>query len=218
MHAYGTDDWPGFFPSVAFAKKAPYVSVTFSGVEYRGGSPSKRVGRRLGVLVMGPGEKIAKGLKGKVRHFELAPELGGPGSEYYQYWLGVMEGRFVPGHDLSFGWATPEDGPALEALRRELAAGGGRAFVYFYSTEDTDNAAAKALQNESFFDANVRTSGRLIRAIKLDRAVHAQAFTALGCSETPAVVVIDASFGSRALLEGEIKTKALAKVLSAAAK
>ncbi len=67
-------------------------------------------------------------------------------------------------------------------------------------------------------EAKVRTAGRALRAIKLSRESHAETFASLGCTTTPAVVVVEASFEPRALFEGEIKTKALAKALAAAAK
>jgi len=215
-HFFGNDDWPGFTPYVAFGKKACFGSACFSGVQYRGGTPSPSQGRKMGVLVMGPGDAMASALRGKVRNLEIRSDLGGPGSAYYQYWLDVMDGRFVPGVDLSFDWASPEDEAALGKVRSGL--GTRSAFLYFFSADDAGNDDAKALQNEIFFDDKVRASGRELQAIKLDVAAHQSLFESLGCEQTPAVVVVGADFSPVAVFDEKLRAGSIAKAFAAAAR
>ena len=209
LHAIGLDDWEGFFPHVAFRKRGNrFVSVCFYKVAYRGGSLPPRARKEMGLLVLGDDDKFDEErevdtLRSKVRSIEYRPN-DTIDSPYVHYWLGVMEGRFEPGRDLSFDWRTDE-----AQARKEIAASERGGLVYFYSEKDTDSH----VQNVVFFDETVRRIGRKLTALKLDRAKHEKLFNSFGLKSTPAVVVVDTTFKARKNFEGKIKAAALAKEL-----
>lgn len=215
LHAVGIDDWQGFFPHVAFRTRGKHVvaSVTFVQCAYRGGSPAAAARKRTGVLILGDDpkideERLAESLASDVRSIEY--RAGGSIAEpYFAYWAGVMEGRFKPGHDLSFPWMADWQ----EALKTMAASGKG-AFVYFFSAEDDkDDPDAKTLQNEVFLAQIVRVSAAPLVPVKLERERNAELFGRLGVTKTPAVVVVDAEGRALKKMEGRIAAVELAKAL-----
>ena len=166
-------------------------------------------------------EKIEEKLAGKVRTVELRV---GRDTErdwfprelmpYLCYWLGAMEGRFVPGESLSLDWHGDVD-EARDALQRTRAPG---ALVYFFSSTDEDRADAKALQNEILHDVVVRTPAKALVAVKLERSANEALFASLGLEKTPAIAVLDAELKPVQTFKGTVKAKALAKVLKNVAK
>ena len=209
LHAIGLDDWEGFFPHVAFRKRGnPFVGVCFYKVAYRGGSISPKAKKEMGLLVLGDDDKFDEEkevdtLRPKVRTIEYRKN-GTISSQYVRYWLGVMEGRFEPGRDLSFDWRTDE-----VRARKEIAASAKGGFVYFYSEKDTDSH----VQNVVFFNEKVHRFGRKLTALKLDRKEHQKLFDSFGLKSTPAIVVVDSDFKTRKTFEGRVKASALAKEL-----
>ena len=216
LHAVGRDDWQGFFPHVAFRKKGHrFRGVCFYKAVYRGGGLPSDAKKKLGVLLLGDDdkfeeEKIVEKLGKKVRTSEWRPELGF-GSEYFRYWLTVMEGRFEPGEDLSFAWHT--DVVKAKTLMAQRTGG----FLYFYAKGDASKEA-KALQNAVFFDPAVRAAGKKLVAVKLDRAENEKLFGDLGLTKTPAVVVLSEGFAPLKTFEGVIKARALAAAFRRARK
>jgi hypothetical protein len=132
---------------------------------------------------------------------------------YLRWWMGVQEGRFTPGDDLSFEWT--EDLPAAIASLAGRKKGG--VLVYAYDAADATNPDAKALQHEVFFDPEVRRLGRQLSCVKLDRAKAGDLLEPFGVTTTPAVVVLDVKGAVKKLLTGKIKPSALAKALKAVA-
>lgn len=145
-----------------------------------------------------------------------------------------MEGRFKPGRDLSLDWiadaeppsapakpaakdGAPTAKPALDVARAAAGTKRSAALVYFYSSEDLAKPEAKALQNEVFFDADVRAAAKPLVAVKLDRAKYDAAFNAFGLTSTPSLVVVDAEFNVIERFEGAVTAKSLAKSLAKAA-
>ena len=184
------------------------MGVCFYKVAYRGGSIPPKARKEMGLLVLGDDDKFDEEkevdtLRPKVRSIEYRRN-GTISSRYVRYWLGVMEGRFEPGRDLSFDWRTEE-----EQARKETAASAKGGFVYFYSKKDTDSH----VQNSVFFNEKVRRFGRKLTALKLDRAKHKELFDSFGLKSTPAVVVVDSEFRTRKNFEGSVKAPALAKEL-----
>ena len=182
-------------------------------VAHRGGSPKKKTG----VLILGDDpkfeeSKIVDALRGKVRTVEYRPN-GRVSSEYFRYFVHVMEGRFTPGVDQSFSWTTD---PA--AAKQQMKTGRRGGFLYFYSASDKSNEAARQLQNRVFFDANVRSHGRKLVPILVEREKNEDLFSSFELKSTPAVVVLDADFRPLKVFQGKIAAKPLAKALRKAGK
>ncbi|MCE9636988.1 MAG: hypothetical protein K8T90_14890 [Planctomycetes bacterium] len=232
-HVLTFADTYGFASFVAFDKRAKFVSYALVDTMLKGQSPPADARKRFGVLSMGKGDArrgdpagIVESLAGKVRTVEHRPD-DSPFGPYFRYWLGAMEGRFTPGYDLSFAWvqdASPaavkpgaKDVPpqvkpaALDSAKASAKERGAAAFVYFWSADDAAKPEAKAMQNEMFFDAEVRAAAKELLAVKLERAKYEEAFAALGLKSTPAVAVVDRDFTVLERFEGAVTAKALAK-------
>jgi hypothetical protein len=126
-----------------------------------------------------------------------------------------MEGRFVPGDDLSFDWL--DDVASAEDLKARMTAASRRAFVYVFSKEDAASKDSRLLHTETLLDPRVRKAGRALLAVKVDRVAAASWVGAFGVKVTPALVVLKADGSVAARLEGSIKAPALAKALEEAA-
>ena len=223
IHAVGVGDVQGIFSMMAFGKKSPFVSACFVETAFRGGSVASHLRKRMGVLAFrwdGPHsegtKRIEERLEGKVRSVELREDNEGLSGEYFAYWIGAMDGRFVPGEDRSFGWEA--DATSEDAILKAMQGRGAGAFLYFHAAQDVDKKEARALQNVTFFKQDVRRAARRLVAVKLDRHQHADLFARFGSKGTPAVVVLDRDFGVIKVLAGAIKPKALAKALRKAGK
>lgn len=228
VHALSHGDGYGFSSFVVYGKEPVFASFTLPGAELKGKSPPKWAKKRLAVFGVSVPENeteaFHKRLDGKARHVETIPT--GAGGPYFAYFLDVMGGRFRAGHDLSFDWLEdapaaeqPKDGSApkdtLTLAREQAARDGTSVFIYFWSVAQGESSATRNLQNEVFFDADVRRLCRAMVAVKLERARHAAEFETLGLSATPAVVLLDTSdpakLAARARLEGRIVAKDLVK-------
>jgi hypothetical protein len=236
-HVLTIEDTFGFASFVAFDKRAAFVSFSLVASVWKGQSPPADAKKRVGVLSMGKAEArrgdsgaIVEALTGKVRTVEYR-EDGGPFDRYFRYWLGVMEGRFQPGYDLSFDWIADADAPAaapkqgtpppaaqtaFDKAKECAKTTHGPSLVYFWSADDAAKPEAKALQNEVFFDPELRAAVRRGLAVKLERAKYEAAFAAFGLKTTPAVVVVDASFAELDEFEGAIQAKQLVKSVTKA--
>lgn len=159
----------------------------------------------------------------------------GPQDPYFRYWVHVADGRFVPGWDLSLRWiqdaappagatkpgdaAQPADPPraadpkaadgALARAKAECAGQGHGAVVYFWSATDRDKPGAKAFQNGTLFQPEVRLACGPATCVKLERERYEEAFASFGLKDTPAVVVVDAAFTAKKTFEGTIDAKQL---------
>ncbi len=106
-------------------------------------------------------------LEDKVRSAEsrVQPGLGHEWPDklipYFTWWLGVAEGRFVPGECAAFEWKADAESAVAAAAGTK-----GGAFVYWYSASDATsgpagaaNEKAKTLQNDVFRDPLVQRFG-----------------------------------------------------------
>ncbi len=182
--------------------------MCLSNITFRGGSPTAQAKKRTGVLVMGDAEnideeRVVATLRKKVRTIEYRKE-GSLSSLYTQYWLGVMDGRFKPGHDLSFEWVLDE-----KSARERMTKSGRGGFIYFYAEADKN----AHVQNVVLMDEKLRAVGSKLTAVKLDRNKHEELFKTLGLKTTPAVAVVDQSFALKKAFETKIKATAIVKAL-----
>lgn len=224
VHALSYGDGYGFSTFVVYGKDPVFASFTLPGTDLKGKSPPKWAKKRLAVLGVsvpeGKESELHKKCDGKVRHVETLPS--GPEGPYFAYFLDVMGGRFRAGHDLSFDWMVDEPASGANAEPTDaltLARAQGRresraVWVYFWSGAEAESAATRALQNEVFFDPDVRRLGRRMIAVKLERARHAEQFTALGLTSTPAVVILDGSDPEKLAVAARCESKITAKELA----
>jgi hypothetical protein len=224
LHAVGIDEGVHtIFGPTAFGDGARFASATFFRSHHRGGAVAKRAKKELGVLAFewtpdhGDGiGKLRDQVGDKVRSLELRDDPAGLAGPYFPWWIRTMEGRFVPGEDLSFPWIDDLDG--LDALQRLIQQRQTGAFVHVFSKEDMASAAAKALHLETFLDERVRGAGRALLAVELDRSTRAGLAQALGVQTTPTIVVLRKDGTEAARFEGDAKPLALAKALEAVRK
>ena len=212
---------------LAFDETLKPVSATWVAAGFKGGSVPDWAKTRMGALAMAGSKdpnlaaarETVKVLTGKVRSVEVREEPG-IGHEwpekqvpYLLWWMGVQEGRFASGDDLNFAW-----GSDLDAAKASLAGKKkGGVLLYVFDPADT-KPEAKALQNEVFFDPEVRRLGAQLVAVKRERSgVGAGEVAALGLTTTPFVAVFDAKGDLKQAFDGKVKASALAKVLRAVA-
>ncbi len=222
VHAVGMHEIQGVFSMAVFGKGSPFVSATFLECAFRGGSISGHLKKKLGVLAFDYDGANSEGIRtmpealaGKVKTIELRSDSAGLHGDYFKYWLDVMDGRFTPGHDLSFDWETESE--AAQDIPVQVKARGKAALIYFWSPTDKDNANTMALQNDVFLDPAVRAYRRTVMPFMLQREDHTSLFNALTFKETPGVAVIGKD-GKTKILQGAIKAKALAKAMKRATK
>jgi thioredoxin-like negative regulator of GroEL len=127
-----------------------------------------------------------------------------------------MEGRFVPGEDLSLAWI--DDVNSLDELKQLVTSRSQAAVVYVFAKEDASSPEARALHVETFLDERVRKAGRVLPAVTVDRGAKAELAQALGVKTTPAIVVFKKDGTEAARFEGAIKPGPLAKALEAVQK
>ena len=89
--------------------------------------------------------------------------------------------------------------------------------VYVFDAADSEKPEAKALQNELFFDPEVRRLGAQLAAVKLDRTAAGSALERLGVTATPYVAVLDTKGAVKHAFTGKFKASALAKALRSVA-
>jgi len=227
LHAVGFSNGGWNLAAVAFDEDLCFTSACWVAAGYNGGKVPKHAKKGMGVLALAGGDDPNRGaaegtpglLGDDVRSAEvrIQPGLGHAWPEklmpYYGWWVGVQEGRFVPGVTLAFEWDSGDADPPPPAED-----GKSGSFVYWYAADDTDSADAKAFQNETLQDPDVRFFGAQLRAALRDRREHEDAFAALKLKATPAVVVYDAKGKVKKALEGKISAKSLAAALRSTAK
>ena len=227
LHALGFSNGGWNLAPLAFDEDLGFATACWVAAGYSGGKPPDRAKKTMAVLALagekdpnrGAAEKTPDLLKDKVRSAEARVEPGigheWPAGQmpYYGWWLGLQEGRFVPGETLAFAWSDDEG--AARAAMAERRTG---ALVYWFSKEDADRPEARTLQNETLQDPMVRVFGGRLLAWRRDRAGDAAGFAAAGLKETPAVVVLDAAGKPVKTLQGKISAQALAAALRSVAR
>ena len=213
---------------LAFDDDLHPCSATWVGSGCSGGSIPKWAKTDLGVLAMaGAEDRLAdaarntpKVLSGKVRSVEVRLQEGlghkwpRELTPYHQWWMGVMEDRFVPGEDLNFDWGDSIE-EAVKALEDERRGG---ILVYAFHADDAENPLARRLQGEVLMDPLVRHYGSQLQAVKLDFEAHREALEALGVKSTPAIVVLKKSGAPKKVVEGKsLKARKIASALKSVA-
>jgi len=224
IHVLGFSNGGWNLAPMAFDDDLRPVSATWVAAGFKGGSVPKWAKKRLGVLALAGTEdgnaqaaaQTVPALRDKVRCVEARFQKGlghawpREHDAYLKWWMGAMEGRFVPGVDMNFAW-----GDDLQAAVAALAgAKKGGVLVYVFSPEDQDRPEAKALQDEVFMDPLVRHYGGQLQAVKLEPNEET---AALGAKTTPAVVILDVHGKPKKVLEGKIKASSLASALRSVA-
>lgn len=225
VHVVGFSNGGWNLPRLAFDETLEPVSATWVAAGFRGGSVPDWA-KKMGALALvgsqdgnlDAARATVKALAGKVRSVEVReqPGIGHEWPEklvpYLLWWMGVQEGRCVPGEDLNFAWGK-DLGAAKTALAGKKKGG---ILLYVFDREDA-KPEAKALQNEVFFDPEVRRLGAQLEAVILGKDEVAGMAAEIGFTVTPYVAVFDAKGDLKHTFEGKIKTAALAKALRSVA-
>jgi hypothetical protein len=132
---------------------------------------------------------------------------------YMRWWMGVQEGRFVPGEDLNFEWSDdlPDAKKALSGKKK------GGILVYFFDKSDKNKPEARTLQNTVLMDPAVRYFGGQLQCVKLEKEIFTDEATELGVKTTPAIVVVTRKGNVKKRIEGKIKARSLASALKSVA-
>jgi len=223
-HVVGFSNGGWNLPPLAFDDDVKPCSATWVASGCRGASPPKWALEGLGVLALAGTEDAnaasardtVKVLRGKVRTVEarFQPKLGHEWPTelvpYLRWWMGAMEGRFVPGEDMNLEWGTSIE-RAVAALSGEKKGG---ILVLAWQAEDKDKPHAKALTNEVLMDEVARHYAAQLQAVKLDYAANKEALEALGVTTTPALVILKPDGKPKAVLQ-DAKALKLRKVVTA---
>ncbi len=223
VHVVGFSNGGWNLHPLAFSDDLHPCSATWMAAGFRGGSVPKWAKKSLGAIALAGSEDAnasaaratVPALEGKVRSVEvrIQPGLGHKFTNelmpYLRWWMGVQEGRFTPGDDMSFDWTTDLDA-ALAAL--EGAKKGG-VLVYAYSPEDVDKPEARTIQEDVFFDPEVRFLGAQLGCVRLAWEEHAEKLAALKVKTTPALVVLDRKGKVKKIYEGKVKASKLSRTL-----
>jgi predicted esterase len=227
VHVVGFSNGGWNLPTLAFHDELRPCSAAWVASGCTAGPP-KWAKKDLGVIAMAGTEDSAarssretvKMLTGKVRSIEarFQPGLGHKWPRelmpYFQWWMGAMEGRFVPGVDMNFDWgeSIEEAVASLAGVKR------GGVLVYAFQESDAQSAKAKSLQNVLLMDPLVRHYGNQLKAVKLDYAKHREALEALGVKATPALVVLSRSGKVKKVLGAKsLKARKIASALKSVA-
>ena len=224
VHVVGFSNGGWNLPPLAFDEELAPRTATWVASGCRGASPPKSALKRMGVLAMAgtldanatSAAETVKLLRGKVKSVEarFQPQLGHEWPDklmpYFQWWMGALEGRFVPGVDRNFEWLDSV-ASALAALADKKKGG---VLVYAFDGEAQTDALAAELQNETFMDPVVRHYGGQIPCVKLEGGAHKDALAGYGVKTLPAVVVLGKDGKVKRVLEGE-KGLSARKVASA---
>jgi predicted esterase len=226
LHGIGFSNGGWNLEHLVFDEKLPFASACWVAAGHRGRNPPDRARKSMGTLALvgeTDGNRTAAEatpglLEEKVRSTEVRIEPGighewpKGQMEYYGWWLGVQEGRFVPGATLAFLW-KPDDASAVAAMESGRTGG----FVYWFDSRKPEDPLAKTFQNEVMQDSSVRLFGARVIARKMDRALAEEAFTAAKLKETPAIVVLDRKGAVVKSFQGKIAPAALAQALRSVA-
>jgi len=213
---------------IVFDEKLEFASACWMAAGFNGGKVPPRAKKEMGAIALvgaqdgnrGAAERTVDLLGDKVRTVEcrIQPNLGHKFTRelmpYYFWWLKTMDGRFLPGDDMSFEWKDSVDGVAEESAAKKTGS-----FLYFYSKDDADNVQTKRVQREVFFNPLVRIFGGRVIPVKLTREKNEELFASYRLKSTPAIVVIDKKGKKKKVFEGKkIKVGGLAKSLRSVAK
>ena len=233
VHVLGFSNGGFNLAPLAFDDELRPCSATWVAAGFTGGSAPKWAPKGLGVLALAgeqdPNARVAREtvrlLRDKVRSAEvrLQPGVGHAWptgqDEYLRWWMGVQEGRFVPGVDRNFAWEEsleageePEEGAggATPPVRDRTGVG---TLVYCFDPGDAAKEEARSLQNEVFTSPLVRRFGSQLRCVKLDLSADAATPARLGVTSTPAVVLLKPDGSVAKAFEGKVKASALAAAL-----
>jgi predicted esterase len=228
VHVVGFSNGGWNLGPLAFDDDLHPCSATWVAAGCTGGRVPKWAVKELGVLALAGTEDGNAGaaratvdvLKDKVRSVEvrfqkgLGHEWPGELMPYLKWWMGAMEGRFVPGEDMNFAWGESVE----QALAALAGAKKGGVLLYAFDAGDADDPIARALQNEVLMDPDVRFFGEQLQAVKLDLSQHREALEALGVKTTPAVVVLAKDGKPKKVLEGKsLKASKVASALKSVA-
>ena len=139
LHAVGYSNGGWNLAPVAFDEELRFSSACWIAAGYRGAKVPKHAEKGLGVLALAgsedgnrdAAENTPRLLRDKVRSAEvrLQPGLGHKWPRelmpYYDWWVGVQEGRFEPGVTLAFEWEGAKTDPPPRRTRRTAASSTG---------------------------------------------------------------------------------------------
>jgi len=223
VHVVGFSNGGWNLPPLAFDDVLRPRSATWVAAGCKEGGAPKWAKEGLGVLALAGSQDAnaasardtVRILEGKVKSVEVRfqPGLGHEWPTqlvpYLLWWMGAMEGRYVPGEDMNFEWGTD-----LEAAKASLAgAKKGGVLVYAWSETDAEAGAGRDLQNSVFMNPAVRFYGAQIPCVKLRLEDHRAALEALGVKAAPAVAVLDLKGAPKKVLGPPFKAKNLAAAL-----
>ena len=222
VHVMGFSNGGFNLGPLAFSDELKPVSATFVGSGIGPGGVPKWARERLGVLAScgaddpyaGRAATMPKGFEGKVRNCEAKFQKGlghrwpRDHNPYMLWFMGVMEGRFRPGDDMSFDWQT--DLAAARASQVDAKRGGSWAYLFDSKAEKQDDT--KRLQGWGFFDPELRFLGRQVPAVKLDLATVSLP-PEIKVKKVPAIVVFDKKGKLKKTLQGKIKARSVIKAL-----
>jgi predicted esterase len=224
LHGVGFSNGGWNLGPLVFDDELPFVSACWIAAGFTGGSVPRRARQTMGALALAgandpnraAAEGTVKALREKVRTVEcrIQEGLGHEWTDqlmpYYHYWVGAMEGRYVPGETLVLDWA--EDLPAARQQMEEQRRAG---LLYFYAASDADEKEGKPLQTVTLHDPLVLHFARQLVAVKLDRAEHEELYAGFKLKRTPALVITRPNLKKLKSFSGRIRTKMLVKVLRA---
>lgn len=222
LHGVGFSNGAWNLAPVVFDEELRFASACWVAAGYRGeGKVPKYAKERMGTLALAgaedgnrdAAESTPDALRDDVRSVEVRLEEG-LGHKwprklmpYYSWWLGVQEGRYVPGETLAFDWQPwTEDAP--QSLGEK--AGG---FLYLYRASDAEGELGRVFQNELLQDEEVRFFGEQLTAWKADADQVSELVERLRIKETPALVTFEDDGDVGKVLFGKLKASKLAKAL-----
>jgi dienelactone hydrolase len=225
VHAVGFSNGGWNLAPIAFDDDLKPASATWIAAGFNGGAVGKWARKGLGALALAGAQdpnapaavKTVDLLRDKVRSVEVRLQKGldhkwpKEHDAYLLWWMGAMEGRFVPGKDLNFAWGDDLDA-ALAGLKPGKKGG---VILYVWGPDDAAKPEAKELQNEVLMDPLVRHYGNQLAAVKLEMGDDVA--TKLGVTVSPSVAVLDRAGAVKKLLAGKVTAKALAAALRSVA-
>jgi poly(3-hydroxybutyrate) depolymerase len=229
-HAAGFSNGGWHLAPVAFDEKLRFRTATWIAAGFNGGKPPRHAKKEMGCLALagaqdgnrGAAEGTVKLLEDKVRFVDcrIQPNLGHAFPRelvpYWQYVMEVMEGRFTPGDQRSYEWAS-DLGTARKRMADEKL--GGFAYVWSSEADEKETELTRAYQNEALFDRITGFFGRQLVAVKLEKGEAADLIEEARIKATPAIVVFKRGGAKVAkVLTGKLKPRKLASALRSVAR
>ena len=229
-HAVGFSNGGWNLHPIALDEKLRFRTATWIAAGFKGGSVPKTARREMGCLALAgeqDGNRAAAvgtigALEKKVKWVDcrLEPNLGHAFPTtlvpYLGYFMEVFEGRFEPGHDLSYAWKDD-----LAAARETMATEKRGGFVYVWSkdADEKERELTRELQHDVFFDRTVRFFADQLIAVKLEKDAAAELIAEEKIRSVPAIVVFEPG-GKRVdkILEGKLAAGKLAGALRGVAR